>query len=83
MKGLKFAVKIIRDETLALKSKASILKMLDPVNVLKRGYSISYNNGKAVNSVSDLKKGDNLRTIVYDGEIISSVSSKKKTRRKQ
>jgi len=83
IKGLNFAVKIIQNETLALKSKESILKMLDPINVLKRGYSISYNNGKALNSVRNLKKGDDLRTIVYDGEIISSVSSKKKTRRKQ
>jgi len=83
MKGLKFALKIVRDEALMLKSKEGILKILNPKNVLKRGYSISYNNGKAVKSVSDLRKGDNLRTIVYDGEILSSVSSKKKTRRKR
>ena len=83
IKDLKFAMKIIQNEKQVLKSKEGILKMIDPINVLKRGYSISYNNGKAVKSVSDLKKGDDLRTIVYDGEIISSVSSKKKTRRKQ
>ncbi len=83
IKGLKFAVKLLQNEKMVLKSKEGILKMLDPKHVLKRGYSISYNNGKAVKSVSDLRKGDNLRTVVYDGEIISSVSSKKKTRRKK
>jgi exodeoxyribonuclease VII large subunit len=83
IKDLKFALKRVQNEKLVLKSKEGILKMLDPKHVLKRGYSISYNNGIAVKSVSDLKKGDNLRTVVYDGEIISSVSSKKKTRRKK
>ena len=81
IKGLKFAIKLVQNEKLVLKTKEGILKMLNPRNVLKRGYSISYNNGKAVKSVADLKKGDNLKTIIYDGEIISSVSSKKKTRR--
>ncbi len=83
IKSLKLAVKLVRNEKIVLKSKESNLKMLDPKHVLKRGYSISYTNGKAVTSVNDLGKGDELRTVLYDGEIMSSVSGTRKRRRKK
>lgn len=83
IKGLKFTIKFLQNQKLAIKSKEDSIKMLDPTNVLRRGYSITYNNGKALKSVYDISKGKNIRTLVHDGEIISSVSSKKKTRRKK
>ncbi|MBS1111760.1 MAG: putative exodeoxyribonuclease large subunit [Nitrospirae bacterium] len=51
------------------------LNHLNPQNVLKRGYSITYSNDKAVTSVSAIKKGESLRTFLYKGEIISIVES--------
>ena len=50
----------------------SMLKVLDPQNTLKRGYSITRVNGKALKSVKDLPHGEIMTTILSDGEIKSS-----------
>lgn len=49
------------------------VSILDPVNVLRRGYSITLKNGKAINGTSDVKKGDEISTLTADGTIISTV----------
>ena len=46
-----------------------------PVKLLKRGYSITLKNGKAVTDVSSLNVGDTLVTRLAQGEVISVVSS--------
>lgn len=53
-------------------SEKSIL-LLDPINVLKRGYSITYKDGKLVKNVNDVNNGDLLETKLADGSIISKV----------
>jgi exodeoxyribonuclease VII large subunit len=49
------------------------LQLLSPDNVLKRGYSITLKNGKAVTNAADLQAGDKLVTRFYQGEISSIV----------
>jgi len=49
------------------------IKLLDPMNVLKRGYSISYYEGKVLKDISGLKKGDILETALYNGKIESKI----------
>lgn len=51
------------------------VKHLDPVNVLKRGYSITLFNGKAVKSASILAPGDIVETKVCEGNITSIVKN--------
>jgi len=51
---------------------------MSPLNVLKRGYSITLADGKPVKSVSQVKENDQIETIVFDGEITSLVRSTKK-----
>lgn len=46
-----------------------------PENVLKRGYSITLFNGKAVKGFTDVKPSDVLNTIVANGTIISQVKT--------
>ena len=48
---------------------------LSPENVLKRGYSITLLNGKAIRSYNEVKEGDRLETLVIDGVIQSDVVS--------
>ncbi|CAN5410788.1 exodeoxyribonuclease VII large subunit [soil metagenome] len=48
---------------------------LNPKNVLKRGYSITLSNGKPVTTFNKLKQGDKLNTILYEGNILSTVNS--------
>jgi len=54
------------------------IKILDPGNTLKRGYSITLKEGRAVKSINDLKESDLIKTIFYQGSIISEVKKKEK-----
>jgi len=49
------------------------IRLLDPVNVLKRGYSITYLNNKAVKAVSEVSEGDIIKTRLCEGSIKSKV----------
>jgi len=77
IKGLKYSSKLIKSSQERLMSKEGNINHLNPINVLKRGYSITYNNGKAVKSISDAEIGDSLRTVLYKGELISKVVNSK------
>lgn len=52
------------------------LETMHPKNVLKRGYSITTLNGKAMASINSVAIGDELETRVFDGVLISTVKSK-------
>ena len=50
------------------------LKILNPKQVLSRGYSISMNkDGKVITSKKDVKQGDQIVTAINDGTIYSTV----------
>lgn len=55
----------------------SKLRLLSPQNILKRGYSITLKNGKAIVDNSELQPGDKLETILYNGKVSSVVAEKK------
>jgi exodeoxyribonuclease VII large subunit len=80
IKGLRYSLKFIKNEDRRLRAGEGSIKLLDPRKVLKRGYSITYSNGKAVRAASDVKAGDSLRTVLYKGEVISKVEGKSKKR---
>ena len=46
---------------------------ISPEAILRRGYSITTVDGKVLRSVSQVKKGSELRTVVSDGEVRSVV----------
>lgn len=45
----------------------------DPARLLKRGYSITLHNGRAVRSASELKDGDLIETRLGTGNVVSTV----------
>ncbi|MDP4206746.1 MAG: exodeoxyribonuclease VII large subunit, partial [Bacteroidota bacterium] len=47
--------------------------LVSPENILKRGYSITLANGYLIKSVAQVEAGATLRTLLSDGEIISTV----------
>lgn len=50
------------------------LNAVNPLGVLKRGYSITMNNeGKALKSVEEAKPGQKLKTYLNDGIIVSEI----------
>jgi exodeoxyribonuclease VII large subunit len=52
-----------------------IVALTDPQNILLKGYSISYANGLPVRDSSQLKIGDNVRTILASGSFESEVKT--------
>lgn len=62
-------------QDLALENLKKNVSNLDPVNVLKRGYSITLARGKAVRSAADLAPGQVVTTRLYQGRFTSTVDS--------
>jgi exodeoxyribonuclease VII large subunit len=58
-------------ENVSLAAIEKNISLMDPVNVLNRGYSITMVEGRALKSVVDVREGTILKTIVADGEITS------------
>jgi len=56
-----------------LKGFDNSLKILDPVNVLKRGYTITSMNGRILKKCQHIKKDDLIDTKFSDGSISSKV----------
>ncbi|GJM29902.1 MAG: exodeoxyribonuclease 7 large subunit [Cyclobacteriaceae bacterium] len=58
------------------------LNLADPVNVLKRGYSITYANGSVLKENQEVDTGEELTTYLYSKTIRSSVTEVKNERTK-
>ena len=59
-----------------LKNKKDHLAILNPKQVLERGYSITEDeNGRVISSIKDIKKGAKIKTITNKGTINSTVDS--------
>lgn len=54
------------------------LRLLSPENILKRGYSITRQNGKALRKTEDVNIDEVLETQIYGGKIFSRVKNTEK-----
>lgn len=50
------------------------VSLLDPKNVMARGFSITLHEGKAIRGISGVQAGDHVKTITFDGTIESTVT---------
>ena len=50
------------------------VRLINPVNVLKRGYSITFSNGKLVKAAGHLKVNDELETRFASGKVKSKIT---------
>lgn len=69
-----FSSLLLKDSRNLLTSLENNIRILHPENILKRGYSITLFENKAVTDIRRLKKGDGIRTITAGGSIDSIVS---------
>jgi exodeoxyribonuclease VII large subunit len=67
------SLETIRAEKKNLNLIQEKLRLVDPQNIIKRGYSLTMINGKIVKSVSLVKEGDLLETRLSDGTVESTV----------
>ncbi|HAH25776.1 MAG TPA: exodeoxyribonuclease VII large subunit [Prolixibacteraceae bacterium] len=63
----------LRAEHRILKQAEEKLRLVDPQNILKRGYSLTLMNGKILKSVQMVKEGDCLETRLSDGSMVGRV----------
>lgn len=49
------------------------IKLVEPENILRRGYSISRIEGKAIKDSGELKIGDQLESTFFKGKVISEI----------
>ncbi|HQV99290.1 MAG TPA: exodeoxyribonuclease VII large subunit [Bacteroidia bacterium] len=52
----------------------SKINLLDPINTLARGYSITRKNGKAITSVTEINIGDSVETTVAEGKFTGTIN---------
>lgn len=75
---------LIRAAKLSLKTHFSniegqekVVNLLNPLNLLKRGYSLTLVDGKIVKSIAEIKEGQIIQSQFVDGTVDSEVISKK------
>jgi len=68
-----FAHQSLREQQRALDQIEAICQNLHPENVLRRGYSITLKNGKALLSPAEAQPGDVLETRLSEGRLQSKV----------
>jgi len=73
MQGLRMARQLLNQRAGDVEHVARTVSILDPKNVLKRGYSITLHDGKALTSPKDLKAGDEVRSLFYEGSLLARV----------
>jgi len=73
---------IIQNQNHFLKNNQDKIELLNPSSILKRGYSITYKNGKQIKSINELDKKDEIITELFSGFVRSTVEEKKKTQNK-
>ena len=59
-----------------LASADTKIKLLDPRNILKRGYSLTYKNGKLLKDTVEIKEGETVTTKLMKGSFESEIKSK-------
>ncbi len=55
------------------------LELLNPLGVLKRGYSLTYINDQVVKSISSVEVDDNIKIKLSDGVVSAQVTDKEKS----
>ncbi len=68
----------LRFEKQRLSGDEEKLRLIDPQNIIRRGFSINLRNGKIIKSVDQIEVGDLLETLLSDGTVESKVINKQR-----
>ncbi|MBQ2946776.1 MAG: exodeoxyribonuclease VII large subunit [Bacilli bacterium] len=64
---------LYKDKLIKLDNLIEKLELINPLGVLKRGYSLTYIDNKVLKNIKDVKTNDNLVIKLHDGEINTTV----------
>ena len=63
----------LKDYHIQVATAQKTVQLLDPQQVLNRGYSITRVNGQALKSTAHLRKGDTVQTVLASGTLTSTI----------
>jgi exodeoxyribonuclease VII large subunit len=69
------STKRLENELVLLLQMDKNIQLVDPINVLKRGYAIALHNGKSINAKQSLVPGDSVEIITFDQQIQTEIIS--------
>ena len=64
---------LYKDKILKLNTLIEKLELINPLGVLKRGYSLTYQDNKLINNINDIKINSNITIKMHNGEICAKV----------
>ena len=64
---------LYKDKINKLDNLIEKLELINPLGVLKRGYSLAYQNEKVLNGIKNIKKEDELLIKFHDGELTAKI----------
>jgi len=64
---------LYKDKIIKLDNLIDKLELINPLGVLKRGYSLTYIDNKVLKNIKDVKANDKLTIKLHDGEINTTV----------
>ena len=65
----------VRMQSDRFQASVRMLKALNPLNVMERGYSIVYQKNEVANSVKLLEVGENIQIRLQDGTVEATIQS--------
>ncbi len=68
-------IRMLTKEQERLKLTNSTIRLLDPVNVLSRGYTLTLKEGKIIKSAAQLQLADEIETRFADGNVKSKITN--------
>jgi exodeoxyribonuclease VII large subunit len=71
----KFANQLSKEQQ-SLSEMENMVRLMDPKNVLKRGYSITTIKGQTLQKNNPVEIGDTIKTVTYDFELTSTIIKK-------
>ena len=69
----KYINEILINKKHILKLDLNSLKLLNPINIMEKGYSLVKVEDKIIKDVKDLNKGDKIDIKLYKGEVVAEV----------
>ena len=63
----------LKNSLILIEGQEKVVNLLNPLNLLKRGYSLTFVDGKILKSVENIKKGQRIQTQFVDGIVDSEV----------
>lgn len=77
------AKQFMQQNSSRLDSMEKVVRLLDPANVLRRGYSITYHKGKILRNAALLRKDDVIDTRLFEGVVKSIVETAKEAKERE